>query len=422
MYSRQQKAQELADRGRVVRDHDGGWNVFSLSSTNRYRVGIGPEPFCNCEDFELRQEPCKHILATRIVAERGDVEPSYKPAPAPEEPPIKWPQPTYKQDWPNYNAAQVNERGHFLDLLADLCAQIPEPPRTCRGRKPIPLFDQAFAAVLKVYSLFSARRFMGDLEDARERGYIGKTMHFNSVLNALENPALTPILHDMIRRSSLPLAVVERVFSPDSTGFCTSRFIRWYDVKYGSMRQEAEWVKAHLMTGVKTNIVTAVEILDKDAGDSPQFKPLLAKTAEHFTVEQVPADKAYCSGENHDAVDTLGATMYAPFKSNATGGVGGVFEKMYHYFCLNKEDFLKHYHQRSNIESTISAIKRKFGDSVKSKSDTAMVNEVLAKVVCHNVCCCIAEWYILGIEPVFALQAAEQPEEGPCILPMRRPG
>jgi hypothetical protein len=79
------------------------------------------------------------------------------------------------------------------------------------------------------------------------------------------------------------------------------------------------------------------------------------------------------------------------------------------------------FHARSNVESTISAIKRKFGDSVRSKGDVAMKNECLCKVLAHNVCVCIAEWYALGIEPVFT---AERPgdDEGPATLPMVRPG
>jgi hypothetical protein len=46
-------------------------------------------------------------------------------------------------------------------------------------------------------------------------------------------------------------------------------------------------------------------------------------------------------------------------------------------------------------------IKRKFGDSVRSRTDTAMTNEALAKIVAHNLCCCISAWYELGIEPGF---------------------
>jgi hypothetical protein len=44
---------------------------------------------------------------------------------------------------------------------------------------------------------------------------------------------------------------------------------------------------------------------------------------------------------------------------------------------------------------------RKFGDSVMSKTDTAMVNEVLCKFLAHNLTCLIQEQETLGIVPLF---------------------
>jgi transposase len=77
------------------------------------------------------------------------------------------------------------------------------------------------------------------------------------------------------------------------------------------------------------------------------------------------------------------------------------------YFMLNREEFLSRYHLRSNVESTFSMIKRKFGDSVRSKTDLAMKNEVLAKLVCHNVCCLIQAMYEIGVNPVFWTDQAQ---------------
>ena len=96
-----------------------------------------------------------------------------------------------------------------------------------------------------------------------------------------------------------------------------------------------------------------------------------------------------------------GGTLFAAFKSNTTGSVGGLFEKMFHYFQFQRDDFLAHYHKRSNVESTWSAVKRKFGDSVMSTSDVGMVNEALCKLLCHNLTCLIQEQETLGIVPVF---------------------
>jgi hypothetical protein len=98
-------------------------------------------------------------------------------------------------------------------------------------------------------------------------------------------------------------------------------------------------------------------------------------------------------------VEKVGGTLYAAFKENATGKVGGLFEKAFHYFSFHREEYLSHYHRRSMIESTFSMVKRKFGDSVKAKTETAMRNEVLAKFVCHNLCCLVSAIYELKIDP-----------------------
>ena len=68
---------------------------------------------------------------------------------------------------------------------------------------------------------------------------------------------------------------------------------------------------------------------------------------------------------------------------------------------FRKQEFLRHYHKRSNIESTFSMMKRKSRDSIRSKTDVAMVNDVLCKILCHDLVVLIHEMYELGIDPVF---------------------
>jgi hypothetical protein len=46
-------------------------------------------------------------------------------------------------------------------------------------------------------------------------------------------------------------------------------------------------------------------------------------------------------------------------------------------------------------------VKRKFGDAVRSKGELAMKNEVLAKLLCHNLCCVIQSMHEFGIDPAF---------------------
>lgn len=417
MDTRELKALEIAARVRLV------WEgkvctVPSQSGNGTYKVERTLYGFtCTCEDYELRQADCKHIIAAQLVWERdhGDKAPPIDT----DTPPKKK---TYKQNWPAYNEAQMTEKHRFQVLLHELCRGILQPGRRPGqpGRLRTPLADQVFGCAFKVYSTFSARRFGCDLRDALAKGYMSSSMHPNKLCTFLDDEELTPILNSLIMQSSLPLRAVETVFAPDSTGFSTSRFVRWHDEKYGAERSGRDWVKAHVMCGVKTNIVTAVEVLDRNAGDSPQFKPLVEATARNFTVKEVPADKAYLSRENLDLLHRMGGTAYVPFKSNSVSGeAGSLWERMFFYYNFRRDEFLSHYHQRSNAESTFSMVKAKFRDHVRSKTDTAMRNEVLCKFLCHNLCVCIQSQCELGIDPVFW---QNDPVERRDVLPLVQPG
>ena len=338
---RELKGLEIAARSKIT-FKEGVWLVPSQSSKATYSVTLAPEgDTCTCEDFQLTAKPCKHVHAVRLVRERdhGGKSPVVVTEPVPKKP-------TYRQNWPAYNKAQMTEKHRLQVLLHELCRGVPEPPRRpgTRGRMPTPLADQVFACCFKVYSTFSGRRFNCDLQDAIGKGYMSCPMHANKLCCYMENEELTPILHKLIVQSSLPLRAVETVFAPDSTGFSTSRFVRWYDEKYGVQRSGKDWVKAHVMTGVKTNIVTAVVIAGREANDSPMFKPLVEATAEHFDVKEVPADKAYLSKDNLDLLHTMGGAAYIPFKSNSTPGEPGtLWERTFHYYQFRRDDFLKHY-------------------------------------------------------------------------------
>src|SRR5947207_6418180 len=121
---------------------------------------------------------------------------------------------------------------------------------------------------------------------------------------------------------------MENDFAIDSSGFTTCNYVRWFDEKYGKEKTANVWLKAHLMTGVKTHIVTSVEITGKDSNDSPMLPGLVEKTAKNFTLAEVSADKGYSSVDNHEAITKAGAVPYIAFKVNATGEAGGMFQKM----------------------------------------------------------------------------------------------
>ncbi len=385
----------------------------------RYANGDQPGYRCTCPDYEHRHRDCKHILAVCLVLTK-ETERTETTAPDGTKTvttrtrttaTLNTQRPTYPQNWPAYNKAQTEEKATFLRLLADLCTTIPQPEQTGKnsGRKRLALRDMVFAAVFKVYSTFSGRRFMTDLADAQAKGYIAKTPHFNSIFNYLEMPELTPLLTELVTLSALPLASVETSFAVDSTGFATTKFVRWYDHKYGDIKEQHDWLKLHAMCGVKTHVITAAQVSHGSANDSPFFAPLVAKTATGFSMDEVSADKAYSSRLNTMAVWKADAMPYIPYRAgtSALGTKPGspLWRRLFHFYNMERDAFNARYHQRSNVESAFSMMKRKFGDALRSKTQVAQFNEALCKVLCHNICCLIQSMHELGIAPTFWGQA-----------------
>lgn len=407
---RKQRGQEIAKQGQLFCTGP-WWIVPSQTGEARYKVEMTDgAPRCDCPDFTLRGMKCKHIFAveftvSREVSQTAEIDSEGNTTLTMAVTETKTARVTYKQDWTTYNRAQTHEGEHFPELLNGLCAGITQPAQT-KGRPRLLLSDATFAAVMKVYSTVSGRRAMSDIQSCVDRGYLTKKPCYNSIFGYLDNPALTPILKSLIEESAAPLRAVETDFAVDASGFTTSRFVRWYDAKYGKMRSEHEWVKCHLMIGVKTNVVTSVEVTPGASNDSPHLPALVNATAERFDLAEVSADKGYISKANLDAIVATGAVPYIPFKVNTTGEGPALWRQMFHYYSFNRADFLAHYHKRSNVETTFSMIKRKFGDSLRSKSPTAQVNELLCKVLAHNICVLIHSIYELGIQPAFWAESA----------------
>jgi hypothetical protein len=420
MSIRQQKGLQIAQRANITRQGR-LYIVPSQSGKGRYKVDAEKKK-CTCPDYDFRREPCKHLYAVELVIEREKTTTTTTDAQGATTTTttetVKVTRKTYPQAWPAYNAAQTQEKRIFQYLLHQLCQGVGEPAQF-NGRPRLPLEDMIFAMAFKVYSTVSGRRFVTDLKDAHGKGYLSALPSYNTVFRYFESEMLTPYLQMLIEESSLPLASIEEDFAVDSSGLSTGVYLRWNDAKWGNKTRDMfgdgkgyivgkkDWLKIHITTGVKTNIVTAVEVTDAHAGDSPQFKPLIEATARNFVMRQVSADGAYLSGDNMKVAVDNHAMPYIAFHANSTGKHGSdLFKRMYHFYSYNQEAFTQNYHKRSNVESTFHMIKAKFGNTLRSRTKTAQVNEALCKVLCHNIVVLIQSMFELNLKPKFWSVAA----------------
>ncbi len=307
------------------------------------------------------------------------------------------PRKTYKQQWSAYNLAQTHEWSLFQDMLIELIDSLIQvrPITWKKGRPYADLKDMIFCCVAKVYFGKSARRNIGYLALAKEKKYISKVPHFNTLLNYYRNPLMTNLLKHLIEQSGIPLKELEQNFATDSSGFATSLYGRWFDVRVGRHNERRLFKKAHLTSGTRTNIVSAVDITEGFHNDSPSFEGLVKTTAKNYNVREISADAGYLSRDNFEAVQAIGAIPYIMFKSNSSRKARGslVYSRMFQMFQNHREEFLNHYHLRSNAESVFSMIKRKFGLRLYSRTELGQTNELLCIILSHNICVLIQELF-----------------------------
>lgn len=309
------------------------------------------------------------------------------------------------RDWTSINQSMEHQGLLFRRLLADLVTYIDRPDNSGKGRNGKDFRDMIFAICLKEYLDRSYRDVKQELEMAKRDGYISETCSFSTYSNYKKSESVRSALKELITFSATPLEGVEDIYAVDATGFSDSRFGRWQEYKHGSRSGDEHrlWKKLHICCGTKTNIVTAATVSKGTSHDNNEFDELVETTAEYFTGEKIVADKAYMARDNYDKVKDLGMRAFIPFQSQATGKARGSFEwsRIYHIFHNKEGRFKNVYHKRSNVESTFNSIKQRFGKGLNCRDKKALETELLAKVLCYNICTVIRAIFKLEVRPNF---------------------
>ncbi len=402
------RGKEIASHPETIeRIGDAEWSVPSQTGFGRYLVSKRNGEFhCGCKDFADRNgEPCKHIFAIEAL---NLCEDGQRPSV-----PQRKVRKQYAQH-PSYTKGQTEEMRLVDSLLRELVNEVDDFSRTpsLPGPTPTPIQDDLYCAILKVYSGLSARRACGVYANVADRGLLAKAPSFAVASNLLTRPEVTVILYRLLSLSALPLAGLEDggAVAPDSTGVQTTSFGGWREAKHGE-RREKKWLKVHAMVGTKTHVIIRAVVGEANSGDSPQFEPLLRGAIEDgFHPAQVLADKGYLAKDNYRLASELGIEAYIPFKSNSLNRSGhrgspSAWRKAFFMFQANREEFDRNYHKRSNAEAVFSALKRKFGENIRSRTPVAQVNEILCKLIAYNLTVVVHEMFENGIAVNFGRQA-----------------
>ena len=356
------------------------------------------------KETEIKSEPIEEVKQIEKPVQNR-VLPGRKPKhirakPRREQTPKK---PTYQRDWKAYNQGQYNEYTYFNAYVSSLAATVEEPPREKKaGRKPIPFRDLLTCAIILSYRGLSGRRAQGVIQELYDNGYIDTAPSPTVIWRFMDYENLSEILRVLIQISATPAIAAETRLAIDASGFRTTSYSDWFGEKHGYEKVN-EWIKLHAIVGVETNVIANAYVTDGHTHDNKMFKPLVEEVVQQFTVTEVSADKGYLARDNFNLCKDYGIRLFVPFKTSSTPAARGSGEwtKMYYYALENPEEFKKHYHKRSNVETVFHMMKATGQETIRSRKFRTQSNELYCKVICHNIRMLIMLNATQGLEPEF---------------------
>lgn len=175
----------------------------------------------------------------------------------------------------------------------------------------------------------------------------------------------------------------------DSTGLKVQNRGEWIRQKYQVRRG---FVKLHITCDREKHRITSVRVTDEHTHDTREFETLLVNAKERVpNVTKIYGDTAYDSRANFNLVgkELPQAEPVIKPRINASGRSRGSYlrGRTAKEFIKNPKEWKINYGygQRWQVETTISTLKRKFGEYVRSISSTAILNEVITKCLTYNI-------------------------------------
>ena len=289
-----------------------------------------------------------------------------------------------RKRWPRdeslYNKIQENEFQNFFNFVRFLTNKV------CKSKRMKRIIQCLL--IIHKFPNFSLRRARSFLLLLKEFGIIFVDIPcFKTLSNYRENNSLQIILDKLIEESSKPLSVIEHDFATDATGIRTNLFSSWYSIRCKKEIKRRDHLTIHITTGVKSNVVTALNVEIKSGNDNKIFREHVDKTIKNFKAKEFSGDGRYWCKENCKKVTEVGAKPYFLVWRNWSGKSRGCmpWKLMNLESKNNSEEYGKHYHKRSNVESTNHSKKVLHGNIVYSRLTSARINEETLRWINHNI-------------------------------------
>ena len=295
-----------------------------------------------------------------------------------------------KRDQRQYDLVQQHLPGLILSTILRIVEDLGDPYRAKPGLGGMTAYPPKAMAVVCILMEAEARTYRKMVGHLRmNRGLAMKIglpkIPSKSTIWRAYGMIPEPYLREVHTRIIGDVMVTGSV-AGDSTGYSSNRFVRWFSIRHDQVRLKRGWVKLHSIIDVSTRTVLDYLVTDgytlrhrRNVADAGEDR---GRRTGFFCL-----DSAYLARKICDTIAAKGMTPRIRPKSNTVCKNWGsqAWGDMTRTHRDELARFMDEYHQRSIIEAVFGAIKRMYGNHLRSRRRARQNREVAIRVICYNI-------------------------------------
>ena len=245
-------------------------------------------------------------------------------------------------------------------------------------------YKHLFLLVYKQSRKFTFEELLTDLEDNLTlRAYLGlnKLPHYTTLIKFAEK--LPNLVLNKLFDAFKQLIPAPKKVAIDSTGMSLDNASPHYCKRIGLPFKKRPFLKASFIVDIEKYIILSYKTRKKSRHDTIDAKPMIRKFSEKYQAEVFYGDRAYDDEEIFKLVfENLKAYPLIFQKRQEVPKHrrrGKYRKKMFGEF-----DYCE-YLQRNKIETLNSMFKKRFGSSIKAKTNKTQKFEMITRIIAFNI-------------------------------------